>query len=163
MTTVHDWKHSKACKSVDLYGLRKPHTWKNGPPSKKQKLNIENGTEIDGKVKKTWKNYHKKRLCPMIGCMSVNTRMSLHLQDVHRVEKGTKRYYDFLREALPFTERNMDEVHTVRKSEIFRSQLLKVVKMIVVMMASLIAPINCWKNFLSTKCQLMVVLLKLNQ
>ena len=57
--------------------------------------------------------------------MSVNSRMSLHLQEVHKIPKGSKEYYQYLKEAIPFTKRpNMDDVHAERKREIIRKDLI---------------------------------------
>ncbi|XP_057297370.1 uncharacterized protein LOC130627439 [Hydractinia symbiolongicarpus] len=89
MIEVHYWPQSKAKYCVGIYGLRKPGV---------KKENCEKKITVNGEKKKTFKKYHKLRKCPILGCHSRNKRMSLHLQDVHKLSKGPY-YYSMLKLA----------------------------------------------------------------
>ena len=99
---VHGWADRKAKYTSSLYGLRKSYVWKNGPHLRKRKIYTNGEKTYDVGQKKPKKDsnvYRKKRSCPVISCFSINKRMSLHLQEVHKIKKGSEKYYELLKEA----------------------------------------------------------------
>ncbi|KAJ7384066.1 hypothetical protein OS493_024080 [Desmophyllum pertusum] len=78
---VHHWPKNQARAAVSRFNLRKKYTFSTAEcadaGNRKMKPN-------DGKnEKKVHKDYHKNRVCPIVGCMSVVKRLSAHLQNVH--------------------------------------------------------------------------------
>ena len=103
---VHGWPAARAKKAVGLYGLRRPYEVKNKDKTAKKDKTAEKDM-LEEKTVKKYKNYHKKRMCPVLGCYSANMRMSSHLQDIHKITKGSTYYYTLLKEAKPFVTRKI--------------------------------------------------------
>ena len=109
---VHCWPANKARNALNVYGLRKNYTFKDPERKAKIKPDVpENAIDDSKKCKKETKdtkfyiNYHKLRMCPILGCRSTNKRMPAHLREVHKIEKGTPMYYHLLKEAKPHVHR----------------------------------------------------------
>ena len=96
LASVHGWPKSKAKKAVTWYGLRKDYHYSNPAREAKKKLDTTSKKEV-----KIHLNYHKKRVCPVLGCNSVNLRMPAHLREVHKIEQHTPYYYSLLKQAKP--------------------------------------------------------------
>ena len=52
-------------------------------------------------VSKKRKRVYKSRICPVRNCRSIVKRLHNHLTDVHKLERGTRKYRNFLACAVP--------------------------------------------------------------
>ena len=99
---VHHWSHSQSRSAVTNFNLRKKYTFKN-------QMNAEAGNrkrkQNGDKATKLHKDYHKKRICPVIGCSACVKRLPAHLKNVHEISPSTDEYKRSLKKALPKRKR----------------------------------------------------------
>ena len=99
---VHHWSHSQSRSAVTNFNLRKKYTFKN-------QMNAEAGNrkrkQNGDKATKLHKDYHKKRICPVMGCSACVKRLPAHLKNVHEISPSTDEYKRLLKEALPKRKR----------------------------------------------------------
>ena len=99
---VHGWSYSRSRTAVTQFNLRKKYTFKSqetaeaGNRKKKQ---------TDEKAPKAYKDYHKKRICSMLGCSACVKRLPAHLKNVHGISPGSDDLKSLLKKALPKRER----------------------------------------------------------
>lgn len=104
LVNVHGWSYSRSRAAVTQFNLRKKYTFKSqetaeaGNRKKKQTL-------LDEKAPKAYKDYHKKRICPMLGCSACVKRLPAHLKNVHGISPGSDDLKSLLKKALPKRER----------------------------------------------------------
>ena len=94
-TAKHNWVGFKARAVVSTNNLRK-------------------ACEPKGKheAKKTKKDYHKRRQCPVPRCFSVVKRLDAHLRRAHNLDKKSEVYRKFLSSAKVYVQ---DEAERERK------------------------------------------------
>ena len=85
MRRVHKWSEEKAKKVTQMHGLRKEYKW-NGNPPKRQKAATKHIANIDTGKDSQHKDYHKRKICPVIGCLTTTVKMSAHLKLCHKME-----------------------------------------------------------------------------
>ena len=83
-----------------MHGLRKEYKW-NGNPPKRQKAATKNKANGDTGKASQHKDYHKRKICPVIGCLTTTVKMSAHLKLCHKMEVSPE-YYELLKSARPF-------------------------------------------------------------
>ena len=96
MRNVHEWTKSKASTVTNTHGLRKNYEWQEDPPKRSKST-----TSIS--PKKTKKDNHHKRLCPMDHCRFVGIKVGRHLVNVHGMTAGHDNYRDALKAATRYT------------------------------------------------------------
>ena len=102
LVRVHHWSHSQSRAAVTNFNLRKKYTFKSQMSAeagnRKRKLNGDKATKFH-------KDYHKKRICPMMGCSACVKRLPAHLKNVHGISPSTDEYKRLLKKALPKKKR----------------------------------------------------------
>ena len=88
--------------AVTNFDLRKKYTFKSKESAKagnrKRKHNEDSAA-------KAYKDYHKRRICPMIGCAACVKRLPAHLKNVHGINPSSGEYGSLLNKALPKRKR----------------------------------------------------------
>ena len=99
---VHHWSPSQSRSAVTNFNLRKKYTFKNQMSAeagnRKRKQNGDKATKLH-------KDYHKKRICPVMGCSACVKRLPAHLKKVHEISPSTDEYKRLLKKALPKRKR----------------------------------------------------------
>ena len=62
---VHKWSHVRSRTAITNFNLRKKYTFKSKESAEAGNRGKRNS---DDQETKTYKDYHKKRICPMMGC-----------------------------------------------------------------------------------------------
>ena len=99
MRLKHKWSAEKARNVINMHALRKTYEWNKGVPVRKRKSSINK--KVGASEKKVHKDYHIKKMCPAIGCLSVTVKLSVHLKGVHKMAVGDE-YSALLKSARPY-------------------------------------------------------------
>lgn len=121
LVNVHGWPKHQARAAVACFNLRKKYTFSSSECASSG--NRKKKTSDEKNEKKRHKDYHKKRVCPLVGCSSVVKRLSAHLQNVHGFSPKSDKtvYRSLLRKALKQPKRP----HSVQLIEKRAAQLGK--------------------------------------
>ena len=120
---VHHWSHSQSRAAVTNFNLRKKYTFKS-------QMSAEAGNrkrkQNDDKATKFHKDYHKKRICPVMGCSACIKRLPAHLKNVHKISPSTDEYKRLLKKALPKAKRpcSVLKVENGLKEEFHKDEVL---------------------------------------
>ena len=120
---VHHWSHSQSRAAVTNFNLRKKYTFKSQMSAeagnRKRKQNGDKATKFH-------KDYHKKRICPVMGCSACVKRLPAHLKNVHEISPSTDEYKRLLKKALPKAKRpcSVLEVENRLKEEFHKDEAL---------------------------------------
>ena len=99
MKNVHKWSAERSKTVSQTHNLRKEYVWQVEKPIRKKKTG---GQKVENKRS----DYHKKKWCPVPGCLAVTKKMSAHLKGgKHKMDIGPE-YYELLAVArifIPYT------------------------------------------------------------
>lgn len=103
LVKVHNWSKHQAHAAVLRFNLRKKYAFSSLESAvagnRKKKANA------DESGKKKCKDYHKKRVCPIVGRIAVVQRLPAHLQQVHGFSPQDAKYKSLLKKAFPQPKR----------------------------------------------------------
>ena len=91
----HKWSKEKARTVSSVYSLKKSYEWKGEKPTRVKK----NQKEMKPNEKK--KDYHKKKWCPVEGCLTVTVKLARHLKAMHTMNDDTE-YREYLKNAQTY-------------------------------------------------------------
>lgn len=94
---VHKWSHARSRAAITNFNLRKKYTFKSKESAEAGNRKKRNSGDQETK---TYKDYHKKRICPMMGCSACVKRLPAHLKNVHKVSPSSDEYKSLLNKAL---------------------------------------------------------------
>lgn len=98
LVQVYQRSHSRSRAALTNLNLRKQYTFKNQQNAeagnRKRKHDRTEAT-------KTYKDYHKNRICPMAGCLACVKRLPTQLKNVHKLNPSSNVYKSLLKKALP--------------------------------------------------------------
>ena len=94
---VHKCSHSRYPTAITNFNLRKKYTFKSKESAEAGNRKKRNSGDEETK---TYKDYHKKRICPMMGCSACVKRLPAHLKNVHKVSPSSDEYKSLLNKAL---------------------------------------------------------------
>ncbi|XP_068689985.1 uncharacterized protein [Montipora foliosa] len=94
---VHKWSHSRSRSAITNFNLRKKYTFKSKESAEAGNRKKRNNGDEETKA---YKDYHKKRICPMIGCSACVKRLPAHLKNVHKISPSSDEYKSLLNKAL---------------------------------------------------------------
>ena len=117
MRNVHKWSDERAKKVSLTHDLRKSYDWQGEKPvrTKKATERREENKE-DKNEKKTKADYHRKKWCPVPGCLTITKKLSAHLKGgMHKMDTGEE-YYGMLKQARTFIPFNGAERKVFRES-----------------------------------------------
>ena len=125
LVKVHNWSKHQARAAVLRFNLRKKYAFSSSESAvagnRKKKANA------DESGKKKCKDYHKKRVCPIVGCAAVVQRLPAHLQQVHGFSPQGVKYKSLLKKAFPQPKRpylvQMIEKRTAKRKVEFESHV----------------------------------------
>ena len=97
LVQVHQWSSSQSRAALNRYNLRKKYTFKSKKSAEAgNRRRKQNGDQAP----KAYKDYHKKRICPMTGCSACVKRLPAHLKKVHKIKPSSDGYQHLLKKAL---------------------------------------------------------------
>ena len=100
---MHNWSKQQARAAVLRFNLHKKYAFSSLESAvagnKKKKANA------DESGKKNCKDYHKKTVCPIVGCDAVIQRLPAHLQQVYGFSPQDAKYKSLLKKAFPQPKR----------------------------------------------------------
>ena len=79
---VLKWSHARSRTAITNFNLRKKYTFKSKESAEAGNNKKRNSGDQETK---TYKDYHKKRICPMMECAACVKRLPTHLKNVHKV------------------------------------------------------------------------------
>ena len=114
LAKVHKRSVSKSRAAVTNFYLRKKYTFKSKESAKAGNRKRKHNEDSTAKA---YKDYHKRRICPMIGCAACVKRLPAHLKNVHGINPSSGEYRSLLNKALPKKKRPYCRVLLVHKLE----------------------------------------------
>ena len=97
LAKVHKWSLSQSRAAVTNFDLRKKYTFKCKESAKAGNRKRKHNEDFAAKA---YKDYHKRRICPLVGCAACVKRPSAHLKNVHRINPSSGEYRRLLNKAL---------------------------------------------------------------
>ena len=91
---VHGWPKHQARAALLRFNLRKKYSFSTAESAAAGNRKMKTNADENGQ--KRCKDYHKKRVCPMVGCSAVVKRLPAHLRNVHGFSPESSKYRTLL-------------------------------------------------------------------